>query len=216
MISELPYALIIAVGVCTSLHISNVAFDYGVPNYLSRKTAHMAGAAGFLLCPLLFTTFWWPFLMAVGFTAVLLCGRIFRPRLFRGVGGSGRQHAIAEVHFPGTAIVLIGVVWGILHQPWLAIVPLAFLGAGDGITGIVRSWVYGLEVKGLWGSAAMLAVCLLLAYFIRPYWVGAAGAVAATLAEKFTKTSSYIDDNFTIPLFSAVVMGVLWYVSKGF
>jgi len=56
----------------------------------------------------------------------------------------------------------------------------------------------------------MLAVCLILAYFIHPYWIGAAGAVTAVIAERFTKTTRYCDDNLTIPLSSALVMGLLY------
>lgn len=147
--------------------------------------------------------------MTTGFTALLLYARLFRPDTFRGVGGSGRLEALAEIHFPATGIVTIGVCWGWLGEPWLAIVPLCFMGGGDAITGIIRSKVYGKEVKGNWGSLGMLATCLILAYFIHPYWVGAAGATAAVMAERFTKTTKYVDDNLTIPLGSALVMGVL-------
>ena len=55
----------------------------------------------------------------------------------------------------------------------------------------------------------MLVTCLTLAYFIQPYWVGVAGALTAVVAEKYTKTTKYIDDNLTIPLSSAFVMALL-------
>ena len=147
--------------------------------------------------------------MTTAFTVLLLYARGFRPKTFRGVGGSGRPQALAEIHFPATGIVLIGVLWGIFNQPWLAIIPLCFMGAGDAITGLIRNMVYGKEVKGNWGSLGMLLTCLVLAYFIHPYWVGAIGAVTAVIAERFTKTTKYVDDNLTIPLASAFVMGVL-------
>ncbi|GAJ12698.1 unnamed protein product, partial [marine sediment metagenome] len=92
---------------------------------------------------------------------------------------------------------------------WLAIVPLAFMGAGDAVTGLIRSKVYGREVKGNWGSVGMLATCLILAYFIQPYWIGAAGALTAVVAEKYTRTTRYVDDNLSIPLASALVMALL-------
>lgn len=167
--------------------------------------------AGFLLCPLLFSTFWWPLILTTGFTILLLYARLFRPKAFRGVGGSGRPEALAEIHFPATGIGLIGICWGLLGEPWLAIVPLCFMGAGDAVTGLIRSKVYGREVKGVIGSIGMLVVCLTLAYFIEPYWVGVAGAITAVIAEKVTKTSRFVDDNLTIPIFSALVMGLLFY-----
>lgn len=209
MLGEVPYAILIAGAVLLGLYLANVFFDYRVPQYISRKIGHLGGCVAFLLFPLLFSSFWWPFILAVGFTALLLYARLTKPALFRGVGGSGRPDALAEIHFPATGIVLIGLVWGILGYPWLAIIPLTFMGGGDAITGLIRSAVYGREVKGNWGSLGMLVTCLLLAYFIKPYWVGAAGAAAAVLAERFTKTTRFVDDNLTIPVASAAVMVLL-------
>lgn len=210
MIAEIPYALMISGAALLGLYLANYFFDAGVPQYISRKLGHLGGCAGFLLCPLLFSTFWWPLILTIAFTVLLLYARAFRPMFFRGVGGSGRPQALAEIHYPATGIVTIGVLWGILGEPWLAVVPLLFMGAGDAVTGLIRSAVYGREVKGNWGSLGMLVTCLLLAYFVKPYYIGAAGAIAAVLAEKFTKTSQFVDDNLTIPLFSALVMGILW------
>ena len=209
--SEVPYALLIAGAVLLGLYLANLFYDYKIPQYISRKLGHLGGAVAFLLCPLLFSSFWWPLILTTGFTILLLYARGFRPHTFRGVGGAGRPDAIAEVHFPATGIVLIGVCWGIMHEPWLAIVPLLFMGAGDAVTGLIRNRVYGREIKGNWGSLGMLATCLILAYFIHPYFVGVAGAGAAVIAERFTKTSKYVDDNLTIPLFSALVMSLLYF-----
>jgi len=209
LVAEIPYVILIAGAALVGLYLANLFYDYGIPQYISRKLGHLGGCIGFLLCPLLFSSFWWPLILTSGFTLLLLYARLLRPKTFRGVGGLGRPEALAEIHFPATGIVLIGVLWGIMGQPWLAIVPLCFMGAGDAITGLIRSAVYGKEVKGAWGSTGMLAACLILAYFIHPYWIGAAGAGAATLAEKYTKTTRFVDDNLTIPLVSALVMGVL-------
>jgi len=209
MIAELPFAVLITGAVLLGLYLANLFYDYSIPQYLSRKMGHLGGCVGFLLCPLLFDSFWWPLILTTGFTALLLYARILKPDTFRGVGGSGRPHALAEIHFPATGIVTISVCWGLLERPWLAIVPLLFMGGGDAITGLVRSKVYGREVKGLWGSLGMLITCLILAYFIHPYWIGAIGAITAVLAEKFTKTTKWVDDNLTIPLSSAFVMTLL-------
>lgn len=210
MANELPYAVLIGSGVLVSLYLANLFYDYKVPQYISRKIGHLGGCVGFLLFPLLFSTFWWPFILTIGFTILLGYARWFKPNTFRGVGGSGRPNALAEIHFPATGVVLIGVLWGIFNQPWLAIIPLTFMGAGDAITGLIRAKVYGKEVKGNWGSIGMLVTCLLLAYFIKPYFVGAIMALTAVAAERFTKTTAYIDDNLTIPLSSALVGGILY------
>ncbi|MBA7677446.1 hypothetical protein ES703_85703 [subsurface metagenome] len=210
MIAEIPFVILISGAALLGLYLANLSYDYHIPQYISRKIGHLGGAVAFLLCPLLFNSFWWPLILTAGFTALLLYARILRPSLFRGVGGSGRPDALAEIHFPATGIVLIGVCWGILGYPWLAIIPLTFMGAGDAITGLIRSKVYGREVKGNWGSVGMLITCLVLAYFIQPYWIGAIGAVTAVIAERFTKTTKWVDDNLTIPLSSASVMALLY------
>jgi len=212
LIAELPFVILVAGAALLGLYLANLLFDYQIPQYLSRKLGHLGGCVGFLLCPLLFSSFWWPFILTTGFTILLLYARMFRPTTFRGVGGSGRLEALAEIHFPATGIVLIGICWGLLGEPWLAIVPLCFMGGGDAVTGLIRSKVYGKEVKGNWGSLGMLVTCLILAYFIYPYWIGAVGAITAVIAERFTKTRKYVDDNLTIPLSSALVMGLLLFL----
>jgi len=208
-VAELPFVILIAGAALTGLYLANLFYDYNIPQYISRKLGHLGGCVGFLLCPLLFSTFWWPLILTTGFTILLLYARWRRPNTFRGVGGSGRPHAFAEVNFPATGIVTIGICWGLMGEPWLAIVPLLFMGGGDAITGLIRSKIYGKEVKGNFGSAGMLATCLIFAYFIQPYFIGAVGAVTAVIAERFTKTTKYVDDNLTIPLSSALVMTLL-------
>jgi len=213
LVSEIPFVILIAGAALLGLYLANIFYDAGIPQYVSRKLGHLGGAVAFLLCPLLFSSFWWsfwwPFILTVVFTILLGYARWFKPSTFRGVGGSGRPEALAEIHYPATGIVLIGIIWGILDKPWIAIVPLTFMGVGDAVTGLIRSKVYGKEVKGVAGSLGMLVTCLLLAYFIEPYWIGEFGAIVATIAEKFTPTKRWIDDNLTIPLVSALVMVLL-------
>jgi len=209
LVAEIPFAILITGAALLGLYLANIFYDAGIPQYVSRKLGHLGGAVAFLLCPLLFSSFWWPFILTVGFSALLGYARWYRPSTFRGVGGSGRPEALAEIHYPAVGIVLIGIVWGILHEPWIAIIPLTFMGVGDAVTGLIRSKVYGKEVKGVLGSIGMLVTCLLLAYFIEPYWIGAIGAITATIVEKFTPTKHWIDDNLTIPLVSALVMALL-------
>ncbi len=215
MVTEIPFVILIAGAVLLSLYLANLFYDYHIPQYISRKIGHLGGCVGFLLCPLLFHSFWWPLILTTGFTALLLYARAFRPKTFRGVGGSGRPHALAEIHFPATGIVLVGICWGVFGYPWLAIIPLTFMGAGDAVTGLIRNEVYKKEVKGNWGSIGMIATCLILAYFIHPYIVGVVGAITATVAERFTRTTRYIDDNLTIPLASAAVMLLLVFFIGG-
>ena len=51
----------------------------------------------------------------------------------------------------------------------------------------------------------MLLSCLLIALLGTPYWIGAAGAVLATVLEK----QPYVDDNITAPLGALATMAIL-------
>lgn len=210
MIAEIPYVILIIGAVLVGLYLANYFYDKGVEHYISRKVGHGVGGMGYLLCAFLFSSPWWPLIISVAFLLLLGGGRLIRPETFRGVGGTSRHASIAELHFPVAGTISIAVGWVWLGNPWLAIVPALFMSWGDLLTGLVRSRVYGREVKGNWGSVAMIAVCLIVAYFFKPYWIGVAGAVVATLVERFTPLSHGIwDDNWTIVLSSLLVMSLL-------
>jgi len=210
VLTEAPYALLITGIILVGLWMANYFYDQQIPQYVSRKVGHGVGGVAYLLCALLFSSPFWPVVLSAGFTLILGGARFIKPSTFRGVGGSGRVHALAEVWFPlaGTIALIVGWVW--LNNPWLAVVPILFMAWGDMLTGLIRSQVYGREVKGNWGSLGMLAACLLIAYFIEPYWIGLSGAVVAVLAEKYTPLSKgFWDDNHTIITSSLVVMSLL-------
>lgn len=210
-VSELPLVILIAGATLVGLYLSNLMYDYQVPQYISRKIGHGVGGMGYLLCALLFSTPWWPIILSATFTLLLGGARLIRPSTFRGVGGSGRSHALAEVWFPlaGTISLIVGWAW--LGNPWLATVPILYMAWGDCITGLIRSKVYGREIKGNWGSVGMLITCLLIGALFTPYWIAACGAAVATVTEKYSGLSrTWIDDNYTIIVSSLLVMGLLW------
>ena len=215
MIAEISFVVLVAGVGLGGLWISNVLFDLNVPHYISRKIGHSAGGLGFLLMAFLFSSGWWALIIATVFAIMLGGARYVRPHTFRGVGGSGRpKEVMAEVWFPLSSLPVIGVGWIWLDKPFIAISCLLFMAWGDMITGIVRSQVYGRPVKGLWGSVAMLAVCLVIAWaFITPFWLGAVAALVATITEWACGDVGIIkclDDNLMIPLVScATVFGIL-------
>jgi hypothetical protein len=214
-LKELPYFVMIIGAVMVGLYLSNYFLDKGVEQYISRKVGHGIAGIGFLLCAFLFTTGWYPMILAAGFVALLGLARIVKPDAFRGVGGSSRKHAFAEVFLPGAAVIAIVIGWIWLNNPWLAVVPILYVCFGDMVTGIVRSRIYHVEIKGNYGSLAMILTCLLVAYFFPIWWIAACGAVVATAAEKFTPRSHGIwDDNWTITLSSLLVMALLYTYAR--
>jgi len=210
-LAEIPYAVFIAGVALGGLWIANIFYDFKLPQYLSRKIGHLGGGTALLLFALLFDSWLWPLILSVAFMALLFGARFIKGDLFRGVGGAGRPIAFAEVWFPAASIISILVGWGWLGDRWLGILPALFMAYGDAFTGLTRSVVYNREFKGNMGSVAMFVVCLLLAWvFYKPFWIGAVGAIVATLVERFTPMShGWLDDNWTIVLSSLLVMGVL-------
>lgn len=210
LIKEIPYVVLIAGLVLVGLYLANIFLDYGCPQYISRKVAHAFGGMAFLLCALFFSSYIWPIVLAVGFTLLLGGARFVKPNAFRGVGGSARAHAFAEVFFPAAgALTLLNWVW--LGNPFLGVLPGLYLGFGDMVTGLTRNWHCKKEKKGWCGTMAMLVTCLLVSYLLKPYWIGATMAVTAVLAERFTPlTRGWIDDNWTLTLGSALVGGLLY------
>ena len=215
MITEIPYVVLISGAVLVGLWTSNILYDLKVPHYTSRKIGHAAGGLGFLLCAFLFSSGWWPLILAAGFVGLLGGARLIKPDTFRGVGGTGRpQEVMAEVWFPLASIPVISIGWIWLDRPLVAISCLLFMAWGDCVTGICRSQIYGRPVKGAWGSVAMFITCLIIAWcFIEPFWVGAVTATVATITEWAcgdVGVIKFLDDNLMIPLTScATVFGIL-------
>lgn len=206
---DLPRALLVVLIVLTSLYLANLAYDAGLQHWVSRKIAHLGGGFAFIMCPFLFQEPWWPLILSAGFTVLLVAARVLRPGTFRGTGGSGRPGAVAEVNFPLAGAISILVIWVWLGEPYLAILPPAFMGLGDAITGLLRSRRSRVENKGWGGSGGMLVTCLLLASLASPLWIGGIAAAVATVAERVTPASRYIDDNLTLTLSAVLVIGLL-------
>jgi phytol kinase len=214
MVTELPL-VILGVGVAlVGLLISNIVYDHGVPNYVSRKIGHGAGGFAFLVS-FFFSTSGWPIVVASGFGVLLLVARLVKPEILRGVGGTGRSDMVmAEVWFPWIAVPVFIISWLWLNKPAVSVTSLLFMAWGDGITGLIRSLVYHRAVKGLRGSLAMLGVCLVIAgVFIRPFWIGVVASVVAVITERTFGEYGFFkwgDDNWAIPLTSmATILGLM-------
>src|SRR5438034_1255140 len=63
------------------------------------------------------------------------------------------------------------------------------------------------RVAGALGGLVLLVACLGVAFLYQPYWIAAAGALAAVIAERFRPTTHPIwDDNWTIVAAALTVM----------
>jgi phytol kinase len=214
ILAELPIVILSAGVALAGLWISNIVYDRGVPNYISRKIGHGAGGFAFL-ASFFVSTSGWPIVVALGFGVLLLIARLVKPEILRGVGGTGRSDKVlAEVWFPWVAVPVYAISWLWLNKPAAAVTSLLFMAWGDGITGLVRSQVYHKAVKGLWGSLAMLGVCLVITgVYIRPFWIGVMASIMAVITEGIFGEYGILkwgDDNWAIPLVSmATILGLM-------
>lgn len=196
-------ALLVAVA---GVIVAGILHSDGLNHYLSRKIGHLGGGVSYFLL-VLWVDRWPAVALAAAAAGVMLLLRFWQPGWLRGVGGTGRPHAYAEVTYALAGAASLAIGWGLFNDRWLAFLPIGFMAFGDSITGALRSWIYKREVKGWWGSAGMLAVCLVVALLYHPYWVGATGAVVATLAERFSPLATgWWDDNWLLVASSLAVM----------
>jgi len=104
----------------------------------------------------------------------------------------------------------MSIGWGVFDDKWLAFLPVAFIAWGDDAAGLSRDTIFKGRQSRIWPSAIMLISCTGIAFIYHPFWIGAVGAVTATIAERFRiNTIRFWDDNINVVVFSLTVMVIL-------
>ncbi len=199
--------LVIWVAVVT-LYISKI-FAKRFNIYVARKVIHMMGGGVVaILSPLLLSSPLIPILAAYLLTVYLLVHRKEGKMLswFQDTQDMG------EIYFTFSFATVLLITWILQPNFWslnskflyVALLPLLYMSFGDGVTGIIRNYVYKKRVKGLWGSLGMLIVscCLGFIFLSIP---GLISGILATLLERIKK----IDDNLTISFVSFLFLYVV-------
>lgn len=171
--------------------------------YFARKVIHfLAGGLTAFLVPFLFSS---P-LVPVIFAAFFAFATYLPHRTGKLMYWFQDPDNVYEVDFCIVWGILIGGAWWLLNNPWFGVVPILFMAWGDGITGIVRNYLYSRRVKAAIGNVAMLALCVPIGYFTFG-WLGVLAAATASAIERF----EFIDDNISVPLsaFAVIVIGTL-------
>ncbi len=167
--------------------------------YIARKFIHFTtGGLVAVLSPWIFETPTIPVIGAAGMALMTVLPRIWGSEL----DWYQVRDNFGDTWFCVSFALLYALLWWTDLR--LAVIPAVFMAYGDGVTGVVRSVVYGRWIKGWWGTAAMALVCLpvgLLAAGVPGLLAGA----AATAVEKL----SLLDDNITVPAVSAAVLYLL-------
>ncbi|MBK1642633.1 hypothetical protein CKO12_12255 [Chromatium okenii] len=175
--------------------------------YYVRKIVHMAaGGVGSIMVPLVFTDPWFPLVSGLLLTLLLYVAHASGWRFYWFQTGDNRN----DVKFALMWALSVSLLWWLLNDPWLAILPALYMAFGDGITGIVRNAVIRKRSKSPIGNVFMLLVCAPLGWFIgaqadpaMPLW-GLASAVVATVIERYE--FGPIDDNILITVAASAVL----------
>ena len=176
-----------------------ISEKYGT--YIARKAIHLLSAGiSVLLARLIFSDWLVPLLLGSLMVVFTTFGHIRKPYRWFQI-----KKNYADIYFVVACTALLVVFWN--YNVWIGVLSALFLAWGDGLTGVVRNFVYGKRNKGVYGNIAMLAVCMALAYFMngRVGYVAFVAAAFASIAEKFER----IDDNISIPFGSAIIMALL-------
>ncbi|EZQ04806.1 hypothetical protein [Candidatus Acidianus copahuensis] len=188
-------ALTIWVGFVT-LYLSRIIADKK-GTYVARKFIHiLGGGVVAVLGPFVFSSPLIPIILPYILTIYLLLHR--KGKMLSWFQDKGDMGEVFFTFSFGTILLLSWVLIPSFWDPgnkllYVALLPLFYMSFGDGITGIIRNYVYGKRMKGNWGSLGMLVLCATLGYLLLSY-VGLLSGIIATVLEKYGK----LDDNLTV------------------
>ena len=173
--------------------------------YYNRKLIHIfAGGVVVLAVPFVFDSPLFP-LLASSLLAVIM---YYFHRSHHLLYWFQHKRDLNDVTFCFMWGIAIFVLWYFFDNPWIAVIPPAFIAFGDGITGIVRNFAFKERRKHPIGNIYMAGLCIPIGYFFAdmagiPWW-GIIAAVVASLFERYE--FGPLDDNILITLSSIVVL----------
>ena len=194
--TKIPYDMMIKRGV---EHIRAV--------YYNRKIVHMlAGGVGSFCVPILFTDFWYPLVCGILMNIFTYGAHATGTRMFWFQTEQNQN----DVKFTLMWWSSITLIWVLVDDPWLAIIPSLFMAFGDGVTGVVRNLVIKERSKSPIGNVFMFIVSAPLGWVVGgmgnpsiPVW----GLISATIASYVERYEfGPIDDNILITVFSTAVL----------
>lgn len=181
-----------------------------VATYYNRKLIHIfAGGVVVLLVPFVFTNPWYPLFAGI-FLSVLM---FFFHRSGKMLYWFQHKKDFNDVSFCFMWGFAIFILWYFFDNPWIAIIPPAFIAFGDGITGIVRNFAFKERRKHPIGNIYMAGVCILIGFFFGRWsgipGLGMWGIIAAIVASIFERYEiGPIDDNILITASAIIILYV--------
>jgi len=199
------YILIIVMIVTKQLYryMINKGLPKNVAVYYNRKIIHITsgGLIGFLT-PVIFAEPFTPFIFSIILAFITLYPHLTGNLLewFQ------TKDNLYEVNFCiawGSSVLIL---WIMLNNPWISILPALFVSLGDAATGIVRNTLFRKRTKHWIGNIAMTAVTAPIGYIFAGI-SGVIAGVAASIIERFEY--KIIDDNILIVLISTLTLLIL-------
>jgi dolichol kinase len=175
--------------------------------YYVRKLVHMfAGGVGSLMVPLVFRDPWYPLVCGLLLTLLTLAAHASGLRFYWFQTAENRN----DVKFALMWALSVSLLWWLLDNPWLAILPGLYMAFGDGVTGIVRNLLVRRRSKSPVGNLFMLVVCAPMGWVVGgladpaiPAW-GLISAIVATWVERYE--FGPVDDNVLITVAASGVL----------
>ena len=219
--NELFWSVVLASYAFGVILLTKKVYDYGIKKrmkksvvvYYNRKLIHiLAGGVVVLAVPFVFKSPFYPLLAGVLLTSLTLV-----------LHGSGRilywfqtDDNVSDASFCLMWGVAIFVLWTIFDNPWIAVIPPAFIAFGDGITGIVRNFGFKERSKHPVGNIYMAGVSIPIGFYFgslatqadptlsgMAFW-GVVAAIAASVFERYE--FGPIDDNVLITASATAIL----------
>ena len=159
-----------------------------------------------LLVPLIYREPWIPVSLTVLLTLMVGMSRKKNDKFMYWFQTKDNDY---EVHFLVMTALLLSLGY-LIGDPWCGVLPVAFMAIGDGVTGIIRNFMFKRRTKSWWGNLGMLMVNVLIGSIKGV--PGILSGVVAAIVERFEFLGGKIDDNITVPLISFAVLLTLCHV----
>jgi len=173
---------------------------HNVAIYFNRKIIHLAaGGIVAVLLPYIFHEPFIPFILSL----ILALVTYIPHRIGKLMYWFQIEDNMYEVNFCIAWGVSVLVLWLILGDPKMAILPAILISFGDAVTGIVRNILFGRRTKHWIGNIAMASVTIPLGII----YVGIVGgiiSIISAIVERFEFKP--IDDNILIGLISTAML----------
>ena len=173
--------------------------------YYNRKLIHIfAGGVVVLAVPFVFKNPWYPLFAGIVLSIVTYLAHKSGKLLY----WFQTQGDLNDVSFCFMWGLAIFILWWVFGNPWIAIIPPAFIAFGDGITGIIRNLAFQERKKHPIGNVYMMGVCIPIGYFFaNMVGLAAWGVLAAIVASFFERYEfGIIDDNVLITLSATIIL----------